>query len=120
MSETPAHRRAKNRAAGRGGKTEVPLRGGKRLDALTKGGGRATEVERSGTAAGLLKAAKRLNQSGAKQKVLQVPQKDMPKATVAMRKVGTTGTVKNMGGTKSKSVRQLSKSDFYWKWRNGK
>ena len=40
MPETPAHRRAKKRAAGPGGRTEVPLRGKQRLDALTKGGGR--------------------------------------------------------------------------------
>ena len=38
MPETPAHRRAKKRAAGPGGRTEVPLRGAQRLGALTKGG----------------------------------------------------------------------------------
>ena len=77
MSETPAHRRAKNRAAGSGGTTEATLRGNQRLDALTKGGVRATEVERSGSTGGLDAAANRLKQSDAPQKVLQVPQKDM-------------------------------------------
>ena len=48
MSETLAHRRARIRAAGSGGRTEVPLPGGPRLDALTQGRRRATEVERSG------------------------------------------------------------------------
>ena len=43
MSETPAHRRAKKRAAGPSGKTEAPLPGDQRLDAITKGRGRATE-----------------------------------------------------------------------------
>ena len=52
MSETPAHRRAKNRAAGTGGKTEAPISGNQRLDALSTGGRRATEVERSGSRAG--------------------------------------------------------------------
>lgn len=104
MSETEAHKRAKAKAAGKGGKTEVPQRGGKRLDALTKGGGRATEVERSGSSVGLGKAAKRLGKSGAKQKVLQVPQKDMGKAGEAMKKAGISGTIKNMGGTKTKRV----------------
>ncbi len=99
MPETPSHRRAKNKAAGPGGQTEVPLPGGKRLD-----GGRATEIERSGSAQGLAAAARRLKQSGARQKVLQVPQKDMDPAAKAMRKVGIGGTVKNMGGTKSRSV----------------
>ncbi len=105
MPEKPSHRRAKNKAAGPAGQTEVPLPGGKRLDALTRGGGRATEVERSGSAQGLGAAARRLKQSGAPQKVLQVPQKDMDAAAQAMRKVDVGGTVKNMGGTKSRSVR---------------
>jgi len=100
MSETRSHRRAKKRAAGRGGRTEVRLKGGKRLDALTKRGRRATEVERSGSTAGLTAAAKRLKRSGAPQKVLQVPQKDMGAAVTAMRKAGVGGTVKNMGSTK--------------------
>ena len=49
MPETLAHCRAGKRAAGAGGGTEVPLRRKRRLNALTKGGGRATEIERSGT-----------------------------------------------------------------------
>ena len=54
---------------------------------------------------GLDAAANRLKQSDAPQKVLQVPQKDMAAAAVAMRKAGVGGTVKNMGGTKRRSVR---------------
>ena len=65
MAETRAHRRTKIRATGPGGRTEVPLPRGQRLDALTKGGRRAPEVERSGSAAGLRAAVKRLEQSGA-------------------------------------------------------
>ena len=109
MSETRAHRRAKRRAAGPGGKTEVPLGGNRRLDALTKGGGRATEVERSGSVAGLNAAARRLKKSSAPQRVLQVPQKDMGAAVTAMRKAGIGGTVKNMGGTKHWRVRSPKK-----------
>ena len=105
LSEKPSHRRAKNKAAGPGGQTEVPLPGGKRLDARTEGGGRATEVERSGTPQRLAAAARRLKSSGAPQKVLQVPQKDMDAAAQAMRKAGIGGTVKNMGGTQRRSVR---------------
>lgn len=108
MSESKSHYRAKNRAAGRGGRTEVSLRGNKRLDALTKGGRRATEVERSGTAASLNAAANRLRSSGAKQKVLQVPQSDMGAAAKALRNAKTSGTVKNMSGTKSQHVRKPS------------
>ncbi len=106
VSESYSHRRAKNKAAGQRGRTEVRLRGNQRLDALTKGGGRATEVERSGNAAGLRKAASRLKKSGAPQKVLQVPQKDMKAASAAMRKTGIGGTVKNMSGTRKTRVRK--------------
>ena len=106
MTETKAHKKAKQRAAGQGGKTEVGIRGNQRLDALTQGGGRATEVERSGSKQGLENAAKRLKSSGASQKVLQVPQHDMKKAKEAMRKTGVGGTVKNMGGTKTTRVRK--------------
>ncbi|MEE9168939.1 MAG: hypothetical protein V3U73_04200 [bacterium] len=49
-------------------------------------------------------AARRLKQSGTPQKVLQVPQKNMDAAAQAMRNVGVGGTVKNMGGTKRRSV----------------
>ena len=109
MSEKSVHRRAKKRAAGPGGKTEVPLRGKQRLDALSKGGGRATEVERSGSSTGLKFAAHRLKKSMAPKKVLQVPQKDMGRAVKAMRSAGIGGTVKNMGGTKHWRVRPPKK-----------
>ena len=104
MAESTSHKNAKRKAAGSGGQTEVPLSGNRRLDAKTESGKRATEVERSGSSAGLEKAAARLKSSRAKQKVLQVPNQDMSKATEAMRKVGVGGTVKNMGGTNRRSV----------------
>lgn len=102
MSESEAHKRAKKKAAGKSGETEKRLKGDMRLDAATKK--KATEVERSGTSAGLEKAAQRLKDSRKKQKVLQVPNKDMDKATAAMRKKGVKGTVKNMGSTKRRYV----------------
>ena len=104
MSKSSSHKRAQSKAAGKDGRTEIKLRGGKRLDALTKSGKKATEVERSGTFAGLEKAAQRLKMRRSKQKVLQVPQKDMSKAVQAMKKKGVRGTVKNMSGTKRRSV----------------
>lgn len=104
MTESQSHKTAKRKAAGKGGRTEVPLKGGKRLDAKTKSGKTATEVERSGSAAGLQKAAGRLKKSRSKRKVLQVPQKDMPAAAAAMKKVKVKGTVKNLTGSKRRSV----------------
>lgn len=107
MTETKAHKRAKAKAAGRSGTTEKPISGGRRLDAATKK--TATEVERSGSQTGLLKAARRLRDSGKPRRVLQVPQTDMSKAADAMRKVGIGGTVKNMSGTKRRSVSKSTK-----------
>jgi hypothetical protein len=88
---------------GRTGRTEAPLKGNRRLDALTKT--KATEVERSGSSELLRQAARRLRDSGKQQKVLQVPQKDIPKAADAMKAEKVKGTVKNMKGTKRQSVR---------------
>ncbi len=102
MTESQSHRRAKRKAAGSGGRTEVPLRSGKRLDAKTTK--TATEVERSGNLGNLTQAAKRLKESGAPRKVLQVPQHDMSKAAIAMMKAGVGGTIKNMSGTRRRSV----------------
>ncbi len=102
MSESTSHKRAKSKAAGKSGTTEKKLKSGQRLDAKTPK--KATEVERSGSDLGLEKAAKRLKQANTPQKVLQVPEKDMSKAAGAMKKVGVSGTVKNMGGTKRRSV----------------
>ena len=103
MAESNAHKRAKSKAAGKSGKTEAPLKGGRRLDAQTKN--RATEIERSGEKQKLVKAAQRLKDSKKPQKVLQVPQKDMPEAIEAMKTKEVSGTVKNMSGTKRRSVR---------------
>lgn len=102
MSESESHKRAKSKAAGRNGKNEVPLSNGRRLDAQTKR--KATEIERSGSMKNLEKAAERLKLSRKPQKVLQVPQKDMDKATEAMRKKGVGGTIKNMSGSKRRSI----------------
>ena len=102
MTESKVHKRAKAKAAGRSGTTEKPISRGRRVDAVSKQ--TATEIERSGSNASLVKAARRLRDSGKSQKVLQVPQTDMSKATKAMRKVGIAGTVKNMSGTKRRSV----------------
>ena len=85
------------------------LRGRKRLDAHTKSGRRATEVERSGSHAGLNAAAQRRKKSGAPQKELQVPLQDMGNAAKGMRKVGIGGTARNMGASKRWRVRPPGK-----------
>ena len=103
MSESKSHRDAKNRADGKLGRKEVSLKSGRRVDALTPR--RATEVERGGTSASLVKAAVRLRASHKPQNILQVSHKDLAKAAAAMRKVCVSGTVKNMSATKRRSVK---------------
>jgi len=102
MAESSSHKKTKNKAAGKSGKTEVPISKGRRLDATTKI--KAIEIERSGNKSGLEKAAQRLRDSRKKQKVLQVPEKDMDKAADALRKVNISGTVKNLSSTKRKRI----------------
>jgi hypothetical protein len=103
MTETTSHHRAKTRAAGKGGETEVSLPGGGRLDALSANR-RATEVERNKDPEALIEAVRRLRDADASQRVLKVPQPHMDAAAAAMRKVGVHGTVKNMSETKRRSV----------------
>jgi hypothetical protein len=103
MPESQSHKRAKSKAAGKSGQTEKQISHNRRLDAATAN--KAIEVERSGSMKGLEKAARRLKASKKPQRVLQVPQKDMDMAAQAMRNLKMGGTVKNMGGTKSRSVR---------------
>ena len=97
---------AKRRAAGLGGRAEVRISGRQRLDTLTRGGGRATEAERSGSSVGLHAATGRLKSSKAPQKVSQVPQSHAGVAASVMRKAGVSGTAKNMGGIKRRYVHQ--------------
>lgn len=102
VAEKRAHKEAKRREAGKSGKVEVPLRSGKRLDAVTQR--RAIEVERSGSPTRLTHAAQKLKASGGRQHVLVVPQQHMAKAREAMRKAGVAGTVKNLAGTRAQHV----------------
>jgi hypothetical protein len=80
---------------------ECPVPGG-RLDACSSG--HAVEVERSGSRERLDNAARKLGASGRKRRVLQVPHHHMELALEALRSQGVSGTVKNMGGTKSRRV----------------
>ena len=107
MAESSAHKKAKKQAAGPRGRTEVPLTRGRRLDAKTASGKRATEVERSGKRAGLRAAVKRLNDSGSPQKELRVPQRDLELAKeVAKQHARSAMTIKNISGSQRRQVRK--------------
>ncbi len=99
MAESQAHKRAKSKAAEKGGKTEAPLNDDRRLDAQTQK--RATEVERSGELARLKKAAQRLKDSGKTQKVLQVPQKDIREPKPKPKTPAGTGVTPSKPSAKS-------------------
>ena len=106
MPESQAHRRHKNKAAGRTGQTEVTLPSGRRLDALSPTR-IATEIERSG-AQGIRKSVttlkQALNQGIARKARLRVPQPDMPAAQKEMRRQRVGGEVTNLTGTRKRHV----------------
>ena len=102
VAEKRVHKETKVREAGTKGKTEVAISRGRRIDAATAS--RAIEVETSGSPDRLRQAARRLAESGRRQHVMVVPERDMPKATEAMRRSRVTGTVRNLSGTKSQRV----------------
>ncbi|SET78244.1 hypothetical protein [Stigmatella erecta] len=99
MAESRAHQRAKFRSAGCGGQVEVPLPSGRRLDALSRNGVWGTEVETSGSFSRLQLAVERLLESGALQRVLRVPKRDMLLAAVVLRRMGVSAWVLNMYGS---------------------
>ena len=103
MGEKSSHKRAKQEAAGTTGRTEFPIKGQRRLDAATKY--KAVEVEQGGPAQ-LKKAARRLKDSGKRQRVLIVPSRNMDNAREAMRAEQVSGTVRNISGTRRSSVRK--------------
>ncbi len=107
MPEKASHKRAKRKAAGKRGKTEVPLPRGRRLDAKRKVGGafRAEEIQPTGSRKAFLDAARRLRDSRSKIKILRTRQENMDKAVEAMRKAKVRGQVRNMGETRRKYVK---------------
>jgi hypothetical protein len=64
----------------------------------------AEEIDRSGSTRHLERAAKRLKHVNAADRILYVPQWDMAKAELAMRKAGVAGAVSNLCGSKRKLV----------------
>lgn len=96
MSESRSHKRGKGNAR----RTEVPIRGNRRIDAIR--GHHAIEVERSGTRKGIGDALSRLRTQGNKNKILRVPQSDMGLASDLVQVRNMNVTVTNMSKTKRK------------------
>ena len=96
MSESRSHKKGKGNAA----RTEVPIKGNRRLDAIR--GNSAIEVERGGTRTSINKALSRLSTQTNKSKILRVPQKDMSQAVEFAKQKKMNVTVTNLSKTKRK------------------
>ena len=99
MPESRSHKRAKGPAR----RTEVPISGGRRLDA--KRGKYAIEVERSGSPQRIVKAISRLKTQTSSKKILRVPQSDMKKTVSIAKKGGVKLSVTNLSKTKRRTVK---------------
>lgn len=98
MSESRSHKKGKGSAA----KTEIPISGNRRLDAIR--GNYAIEVERGGTPKKIDQALSRLKTQTNKRKILRVPQYDMNMALEQTQKNNMNVTITNMSKTKRKKV----------------
>ena len=94
MAESRSHKKGKGNAA----RKEVPISGGRRLDAIR--GSAAIEVERGGTPGKIDQALSRLRTQSNKQKILRVPQQDMGLAVDRARRKGMNVTVTNLSKTR--------------------
>jgi len=99
MPESRSHKRAKGSAK----KTEVPISGGRKLDA--KRGKFAIEVERSDSPQRIGKAISRLQSQKSSKKILRVPQTDMSKAVDIAKKRGAKLSVTNLSKTRRRTVK---------------
>jgi len=94
MSESRSHKQGKGNAA----RTEVPIPGGRRLDAIR--GNSAIEVERGGTPKKIDQALSRLGTQTNKRKILRVPQSDMNLAVERAKQKNMNVTVTNLSKTR--------------------
>jgi hypothetical protein len=94
MPESRGHKLGKGSA----GRTEVPIPGGRRLDAIR--GYYVIEVERGGTPQKINHALSRLKTQANKKKILRVPQGDMDLAVQQVRKHKMHVIVTNLNKTK--------------------
>jgi len=98
MAQSRSHKRGKGGAA----RQEVPIPGGRRLDAIR--GRAAIEVERGGTPREIDQALSRLATQRNRPKILRVPQQDMDLAVERARAKGMNVTVTNLAKTKRKKA----------------
>ncbi len=102
MTESQSHKRIKNKAAGKNGRTEIPISRGRRLDA--KNGHKATEIERSGSSKGISTAISRLKTQKNAKKELLVPSRDLDKAKKIVKRSGVNVLIQNLSRSKRRFV----------------
>ncbi len=103
MAESTSHKKGKTTGL-TNAKTEVPIPGGRRLDARNKEVAR--EVERSGDKAQIKKAIARLNTQKNLKKQLLVPNNDLDKAKELGEKFARGKlTIQNLGGTRRRFIK---------------
>jgi hypothetical protein len=78
----------------------------RRLAQQAKDGKKALEWDRTGSDRHLERAAKRLKHVKAVDRVLFVPQWDMARAELAMKRAGVTGAVSNLCGSQRIRIRR--------------
>jgi hypothetical protein len=78
----------------------------RRLAQQAKDGKKALEWDRTGSDRHLERAAKRLKHVKAMDRVLFVPQWDMERAELAMKRAGVTGAVSNLCGSQRIRIRR--------------
>lgn len=94
MPESRSHKKGKGKAA----RTEVPIPGGRRLDAIR--GNSAIEVELGGTPEKIDEALARLKTQKNKNKILRVPQKNIDMAGQRVRQKRMNVTITNLSKTR--------------------
>lgn len=81
----------------------------RRLAEQAKDGKKAVEIDRTGSAVHLERAAKRLKHMKAEDRILYVPQWDFEKGEAAMRRAGVRGAVSNLCGSQRKRIKALAR-----------
>jgi len=98
------HTKITRKVAGPRGQTEVPIPGRRRLD--VKKPNVAIEIERSADPARIRAALGRLRTQRNAPKQLRVPQPNLDRAAEIAKRARLNVTVKNLSGTKRRTVRQ--------------
>lgn len=103
MPESKRHKDLKRQEA-RTGRTEVTLRSGLRVDAMTRR--RAVEIERSESSRSFEKAIRRLQSTRKTQRILRVPDQNLDMAADVARDMGADVTITNFSKTRRRNIRR--------------